>query len=61
MKSIILVTWKNGTQEAYSTLTGFLVKHHVAPINTINNYISRKGDPFICDECIIQKIKINRD
>jgi hypothetical protein len=61
MKYIILITWKNGNQEVFPTLTGFLVKHHVAPINTINNYISRRNKPYICEECIIQKIKINRE
>ena len=60
MKYAILITWKDSSQEIFPTLTGFLAKHSIAPINTINNYISRKGEPFICDECIIQKIKINR-
>ena len=61
MKYIILITWKDGTQQVYATLTSFLAEHSVAPINTINNYISRKNEAFICDQCIIQKFKITRN
>jgi hypothetical protein len=61
MKYVIIVTWSDDRQEAYPTLTSLLAKHEIAPINTINNYISRKGVPYTCDKCIIQKIKIIRD
>lgn len=60
MKYIILILWKDGKLEVYPTLTGFLVDHHVAPINTINNYITRKGVPFECEQCTIIKLKITR-
>lgn len=61
MKFIILVTWKNNDkQEVYPTLTSLLDAHNIAPINTINNYISRKKEIFECDQCKIEKIKINR-
>ena len=61
MKFAILITWKNGEQQIYPTLTKFVGDHNVAPINTINNHISRKKQPFVCDECTIQKIEIKRD
>ena len=60
MKNVILITWNNGKQEIFSTLTGFLKKHSIASRDTINNYISRKGSPYVNEQCIIQKIKINR-
>jgi hypothetical protein len=60
MKYAILVTWSDGRQEIYPTLTGLLAEHSIAPINTINNYISRKNTAFTNSDCIIQKIKVKR-
>lgn len=62
MKHVIIVNWiKEKKTEAYPTLTSFLAQHPVAPINTINNYISRKRVPYMNTKCIIEKLEIKRE
>lgn len=61
MKYVILVKWSdNDQEEVYPTLTSFLSKHPIAPIDTINNYLSRKKEIFKCESCTIKKLEINR-
>tara|TARA_B100001287_G_C22686610_1_gene534259 strand:- start:31951 stop:32160 length:210 start_codon:yes stop_codon:yes gene_type:complete len=61
MKFVILVKWKKtNLEEVYPTLTSFLASHPIAPIDTINNYLSRKKENFETEDCIIKKLEINR-
>jgi len=61
MKYIILVKWLDtGVEEVYPTLTSLIEKHKIAPIDTINNYLSRKKENYTCDKCIIKKLEIKR-
>lgn len=61
MKNIILITWKDtGEQQVYPTLTKFNKAYKIAPLETINNYISRKKMPYECGSCKIEKKKIVR-
>lgn len=61
MKYVIIVKWLATDEiEVFPTLTSFLDKHPIAPIDTINNYISRKKQVFECEQCLVTKIEINR-
>ena len=61
LSNVIHVMWLDGRDkniEIWSNLRAFHDKYHVAPINTINNFLSRSKEPFRNDICIVSRLPI---
>lgn len=61
MKYVLILTNKStGERQVYATLNRLLDEHMIAPIHTINNYISRKKISYENDQWLIEKKEVLR-
>lgn len=58
-KFIVIVYWlKTGDVEPYNNLRAFVKKFPAYSYNTVNNYLSRKNEPFTDDTVKIERKEI---